>query len=483
MSDPERRGRVLFFVVATVLILDVLSPLYFRLSQGFADVAWFGEVIRPLIYVALIARLWRGETLLVQLIGWTCLAAGLQSTWAGFMILRTIVAIGRLDVAEFVLRLAMPCLPLLVSGIVELIAGLLLLISPSLKAFFKAQQFSLISAEAVRLLEQEKAVESSAVAVPAKPRNSVIRHPEVDFAHWSTVFPMEMLISTSGPRRFDSMDPNDPLDLWKIHGTPITSPAHLCMIELARKQCAARCRGGALPGPAVPVDLLLWSVEPARRPWLTRLGGTPHRESTKPWPTHAGRPCTFVAQFCFVDSTDIVSDRLRGEVMLLFLADEQGYWDANKVHIEFSSVKLSSPMTAEQCPRPGFVVPQLSGQIHRTLEYPRSEPVFFRAGHWLPWYFSITGSTKIGRGSFELDDPELLSGQSECLCALHSLDYSSGPTAGFWPLIGLEAFPDDWPQPYGEGAWGRYNMRLGDVGCLFFLINRDGEVTARFCSH
>ena len=90
MSDRERRGRVLFFVVATVLILDVLSPLYSRLSQGFADVAWFGEVIRPLIYVALIARLWRGETLLVQLIGWTCLAAGLQSTWAGFMILRTI---------------------------------------------------------------------------------------------------------------------------------------------------------------------------------------------------------------------------------------------------------------------------------------------------------------------------------------------------------------------------------------------------------
>jgi len=66
----------------------------------------------------------------------------------------------------------------------------------------------------------------------------VIRHPEVDFDYWSTVFPMEMLINTRGPQRFASTDPNDPLDLWKVHGTPITSPAQLCMIELVRKQCA-----------------------------------------------------------------------------------------------------------------------------------------------------------------------------------------------------------------------------------------------------
>ena len=49
---------------------------------------------------------------------------------------------------------------------------------------------------------------------------------------------MEMLTDTRGPRRFGTTDAADPLDLWKVHGTPITSPAQLCMIELVRKQCA-----------------------------------------------------------------------------------------------------------------------------------------------------------------------------------------------------------------------------------------------------
>ncbi|MFN5730942.1 MAG: hypothetical protein ACK48R_03780 [Planctomyces sp.] len=47
----------------------------------------------------------------------------------------------------------------------------------------------------------------------------------------------------------------------------------------------------------------------------------------------------------------------------------------------------------------------------------------------------------------------------------------------------MEAFPDDWPQPFGEGEWGRFNMSLGDVGCLYFLIDGEGAVTAHFFSH
>jgi hypothetical protein len=484
MSDPERRGRTLFFVVVTLLILDTLWPPLVGLWQNFPNVAWFSGVIRPLIYTALICSLWKGEPILVQLVGWLSVISGLQRASAGLLGLFPLVLVWRPEAGRLNLWLALPGLLMLSFGILRVISGFLLLFSPSLKAFFNARQFSQMMVQAVGMLEQEKPAGGPAVPVPTLPRNEVIRHPEVDFDYWSTVFPMEMLINTRGPQRFASTDPNDPLDLWKVHGTPITSPAHLCMIELVRKQCGgAGRRGAGLPGPAVPVDLLLWSVEPAKRPWLTRLGGTPHRESAKPWPMHEGRPCTFVAQFCFVDSTDIVSDKLPGKVMLVFFAGEHGYWDSDQVHIEFSAVKLRSPMTAEQCPRPGFVVPQLSGHIHRTVEYPRAERVFYKAGHWMPWYFAMTRSTKIGRGSFELDEPVWRRGEAECLCALHSLHYASGPHEGFWPLIGMEAFPDDWPQPFGEGEWGRFNMSLGDVGCLYFLIDGEGAVTAHFFSH
>lgn len=481
MSDPERRGRRLFFAIAALLILDTLVPAVTVLWQNFPNVVWFSGVIRPLIYTALICSLWKGEPILVKAVGWLSVISGLQTALPGFRLLFPLVLVWRPEAGRLNLWLALPGLLMLSFGILRVVSGFLLLFSPSLKAFFNARQFSLFMAEAVRRLESEKATEEP---VQPQPRNAVIRHPEVDFDYWSTVFPMEMLINTRGPQRFASTDPNDPLDLWKVHGTPITSPAQLCMIELVRKQCAgADRRGAAALGPALPVDLLLWSVEPARRPWLTRLGGTPHRESTKPWPTHDGRPCTFVCQFCFVDSTDIVPEQLPGKVMLVYLADANGYWDPEKVHIEFSSVKLQSPMTAEQCPRPSFVVPQLSGHIHRTCEYPRGEHVFYKAGHWMPWYFSMTRCTKIGRRSFDVDAPGLVQGELECLCALHSFDYLHGPLQGFWPLIGLETFPDEFSEPYSHDDWGRFGMRLGDVGCLYFLIDKQGAVTSHFFSH
>ncbi|MEM7227474.1 MAG: DUF1963 domain-containing protein, partial [Planctomycetota bacterium] len=56
------------------------------------------------------------------------------------------------------------------------------------------------------------------------------------------------------------------------------------------------------------------------KPYLTKLGGVPHRESKKRWPMNRdGQPCTFVAQFCFADSRDIISTKLRGDVLLMFL--------------------------------------------------------------------------------------------------------------------------------------------------------------------
>jgi len=481
MSDPERRGRRLFFMIAAVLLLDSLSPLLLQFWLVFANVAWFRQVILPLIRAAAIVWLWQGERFLVWLVAGAAVVSGLGDLSGGAFVLIPLLQVGGPAAAGALPQIFGVGLFYVVWGLLKITAGLLLLLSPSLKAFFIARKFSLLMTEAVRRLESEKA---TAEPVPVQPRNTVIRHPEVDFEHWKTVFPMEMLINTSGPQRFDTTDPSDPLDLWKIHGTPITSPAQLCMIELVRKQCAgADRRGAAALGPALPVDLLLWSVEPARRPWLTRLGGTPHRESTKPWPTHDGSPCTFVCQFCFVDSADIVPEQLPGKVMLVFLADEYGYWDPAKVHIEFSSVKLRSPMTAEQCPRPSFVVPQLSGHIHRTCEYPRGERVFYKAGHWLPWFFSMTGCTKIGRRSFHVDEPGLVQGEQECLCALHSFDYLHGPLQGFWPLIGLETFPEGFSEPHLHDAWGRFSMQMGDVGCLYFLIDKQGAVTSHFFSH
>lgn len=293
-------------------------------------------------------------------------------------------------------------------------------------------------------------------------------HPVVDLEHWASIFPLESFQKTSGPRRFDSSAPDDPVDLWKPHGTMITSPIELCQIELVRREYASTKDLGR----AVPVDIFLWSVEPAKHPYLTKLGGIPHRESTKPWPIDAsGKPCTFVAQFCFADSRDIISDRVPDDVMLIFFEEAESIYARDGLHIEWSSIHLESPLTSDQCPPPSFPVPELSGVIYRCNESPDSGGIFEQEGHDVYYLFPATQSTKIGRETYYIQHDVRGDGE-ELLCVLNSVY----PSRNNWPFIGLKSLPKDWDQirePYG---WGAYQMLFADVGCLYFVIDEDGNV-------
>jgi hypothetical protein len=297
-------------------------------------------------------------------------------------------------------------------------------------------------------------------------------HPKVDFDHWAKIFPMKTFEETSGPRQFASTEKGDPLDLWKPDGAIITSPAHLCEIELVRKQYAETRELGT----AVPVDIFLWSVAPPEKPYLTKLGGIPHRESEKPWPNDGANPFTFVAQFCFADSRDIVSDKLPDDVMLIFFKNAGAIYDPDSIHIEWSSIELESPVTAEQCPDPSFTTPQLSGHIYRTNAYPDSRDVFRKAGHYQYYLFPTTQSTKIGRETYFIQhDPR--GPDVELFCALNSVDPATYPPGAKWPFIGLETLPNDWDKPEDNYGWGKYTMMFADVGCMYFLIDKNGNVT------
>lgn len=277
-------------------------------------------------------------------------------------------------------------------------------------------------------------------------------HPSVDFKHWANLFPLD--------------------SSKKADGEIITSPAHLCKTELVRKRYEEKRSLGR----AVPVDVFLWSVEPPVKPYLTKIGGVPHREATAPWPTDGGKPFTFVAQFCFADSRDIVSDKIPNEVMLIFFKNANALYQDNSIHVEWSSIRLDSPVTANECPLPSFEVPKLSGHIYRTNEYPESLDVFEQARHDQSYLFSKTQSTKIGRETFFIqNDPR--DSNHELLCALNSIHPTSYPPGAKWPFIGLETLPEDWNKPDDDYGWGKYRMMFADVGCMYFLIDRKGNVT------
>jgi hypothetical protein len=319
--------------------------------------------------------------------------------------------------------------------------------------------------------EGEHASEVNDMPAATAPRH----HPKVDLESWIRLFPIEAFEKKEGRRRFDTTEPGDPLDLWKASGSIVTSPADLCVTELVRRRVAQKHD----LGPAVPVDVFLWRAGAPDQPYLTKLGGLPHREAAKPWPGLAdNKPFTFVAQFCFIDSRDIVTPKIPGDVMLIFFRDAQSHFgDRDDVVIEWSGLELDRPCRAEDCPKPSFPVPELSGVIYRCNEFPESGDAFEAEGHYQYWLFPRTQSTKIGREThFIQNDPREDGG--ELLCALNSIEPNRR-----WPFTNIEQIPvGEEPDNFAARSkaefyeWGKYHMTFGDVGCMYFLIDEEGNV-------
>lgn len=296
-----------------------------------------------------------------------------------------------------------------------------------------------------------------------------MHHPIFDFAKWRVIFPLETFEKKEGPRKFSSTGKDDPLDLWKAHGTTVTSPAHLCEIELVRERVGKKNDLGC----AVPVDTFIWRHGPPDMPYLTKIGGVPHKEKDSQWPCDQdGNPYTFIAQFCFLDSREIVSEKVPNDIMLIFFKDAESFFGKPQdVHIEWSSQFLKEPLKIDDCPSPQFTVPELAGEIHRCREYPESWDIFEQEGHYQTYLFVCSQSSKIGRETFFIQNDPREEG-TELICALDSI----GP-AKKWPFTNMEALPNDQMEDKSHYGWGAYQMMFGDGGCMYFMIDEKGNVT------
>src|SRR5690606_23518764 len=183
------------------------------------------------------------------------------------------------------------------------------------------------------------------------PPDATSRHPTVDLDALLAAFPLSAIERDGAP----------------VDGDVISSPADLAILEQVRARAAAKHDLGG----AIPVDLFLWASGPPPEPHLTKLGGVPHRERSRPWPvTAAGEPMTFVAQFCFVDSRDALDCELPGDVLLLFFGEDWPWplddGEASDHHLEWSSVRLQEPTLVTDVPQPKLQVPELHGVRHRS---------------------------------------------------------------------------------------------------------------------
>ena len=132
---------------------------------------------------------------------------------------------------------------------------------------------------------------------------------------------------------------------------------------------------------SVPTDICIFGVGEAPLRHLTKYGGIPYRPSSKPWPvTETGVTYTFLAQFCFIDSNDIVGP-LPGDILLIFAKDPWPYFSDDALYYEWYNldIKESELIQAEHCPPPKWLFFTGYGLLHRTVDYPNFDNVFARA--------------------------------------------------------------------------------------------------------
>jgi hypothetical protein len=184
----------------------------------------------------------------------------------------------------------------------------------------------------------------------------------------------------------------------KIALSTLSAPASLAYVEQIRSEAR---RAGADLGRPVPVDVCVRSLGDAVRRDVTKIGGSPYWPADEEWPlTRDGAPYTFVAQFCFTDSKDILRD-LPGNILSILSAAPE--CQEQDIALHWFKLGDDALLRPEELPEPGWRIQPCHAILHRTSEYPEADFELFEAYPYslcsgAKWF---SDATKIG-GAWEL---------------------------------------------------------------------------------
>lgn len=170
---------------------------------------------------------------------------------------------------------------------------------------------------------------------------------EFDLQKWIDLFPL------------DTVERPD-----RICGA-ITSPISVAVVEQLRKRLA---KDRDL-GPHSPTDIFVFGLGEPKRRDVTKVNGLPYRPRGKPWPLGKdGRSMTFLCQFRFTESLDIVGD-LPGDVLLIFVTEQCLALGENQIHFEWYPLGMTDLVQVEDLPRPDWEFVTCYGVRHRSVDY------------------------------------------------------------------------------------------------------------------
>jgi|GEM_PF-6219790 len=239
---------------------------------------------------------------------------------------------------------------------------------------------------------------------------------------------------------------------------------------VARELMGRILKGKVDFGKSVKVDLVVWRKRRHKYPFLTRLGGSPWREKSLPWPkTKSGQDYTFVGQYCLSEMASPLPFKPKGELILIFSSHENVGPDT--VHLEWANTTLKRPVEQKDCPPPQFPVPLLFAELRRAKVYPdfyEMEPVYRvipKPLEGVLGYAPMPESTLIGTHAW-WHQSALYEDQTQ-LCTFSSFN----PGANEWP------FPDQQaPLPKQGDRLTLDGDRIAPSFCwTMYILSRDGK--------
>ena len=141
MTLQERRGKRLFLVLATLIILEKLAGVVLALIVADGAIDWRKSILQPLGTALAVGFLWQGDVWLRWLVGIALVLWGGLMTFVSAHVLILLAKRTPPDDAGFYMRwVGYPIGIFALFGLFYLTAGLLFLISPSMRAFFRYQR-------------------------------------------------------------------------------------------------------------------------------------------------------------------------------------------------------------------------------------------------------------------------------------------------------------------------------------------------------
>ncbi len=303
-----------------------------------------------------------------------------------------------------------------------------------------------------------------------------------------------------------------PLEEYDPYVASNDGPSTICHIEQIRERALACFDLGR----SLQTDIFIFGLgEPDRRD-ITKVGGLPYRPRGKPWPMsrETGKPLTFVAQFRFTESTDIVGP-LPGDILLAYFED----WVPHAYHrfagppvFEWYSLGLEHLIEADEIPEGTWAdrLPICYGVRHRTVDYIEEKAVDLLQS-MVPENFDEDDDEEDDEDDEDFDEVlddtmqiENLYSLRHWLCTLSFLKIGGTPAWRFPEVIEEDGiapgrFLASIPRIYGgsnfeETHWPYVNVEYQDyeasckVGSLMWIsdgivhlfLDENGEVQPRF---